>query len=246
MISINDSRKVVIFMRNSMKKFGLSLGLIPFLIFTSACQSRSASAMWENTKTASRYFGRGIKVLSGKGEDSRLIHYPYEFQGPADLEYVALVDSDEFDVDQQVASYPLAKETPGELSSFLPGLEGFYSPSQEEQEVFRIIHFDSNKDKVRGPQDFETIKSVARYLKKNPNCYLYILGHCDQRGPEIYNMSLGSRRSNTIRNLLIEQGVNLNRLFTISYGKEKLLNPNNNAKAWAENRRVEFKIYKKK
>lgn len=245
MISSIDARKAVIFMRNSMKKLCLFFGLVPFLMFTSACQSRSASAMWQNTKTASRYFGRGLKVLSGNGQDSRLIHYPYEFQGPEDLEYVALCDTEDQEANAQVAAYPLAKETPGELSSFLPGLEGFYTPSEREQEVFKLVHFDTNKDKVKGTEDYQTIKAVAKYLKKHPNCYVYILGHCDQRGTNIYNMSLGSRRSNTIRNLLIEQGVNLNRLFTISYGNEKLLNENNNAKAWEANRRVEFRIYKK-
>jgi len=200
--------------------------------------------MWENTKTASRYFGRGLKVLGGKGQDSRLIHYPYEFQGPEDLEFVALCD-DEEGGEPLAHGYPTARETPGEMGSFLPGLEGFYEPTVKEQDVFRVLHFDTNKEKVKGNDDYHAVKEVAKYLKKHPNCYIYILGHCDQRGTDVYNMSLGSRRSNTVRNLLIEQGVNLNRLFTISYGKEKPLNPSNNSKAWEENRRVEFRIYKK-
>lgn len=227
-----------------MKKWSLFLGVVCTVVLA-GCQSRNASAMWENTKTASRYFGRGLKVLGGKGEDSRLIHYPYEFQGPEDLEFVALCEEEEGADNLLGHSYPMAKETPGEMDSFLPGLEGFYEPSEKELQVFRLLHFDTNKEKVKSNQDVQTIKEVAKYLKKHPNTYVYILGHCDQRGTDVYNMSLGSRRSNTVRNLLIEQGVNLNRLFTISYGKEKPLNPSNNAKAWEENRRVEFRIYKK-
>ncbi len=239
----NKSR---IFMRNCMKKWFISLGLVPFLILMTGCQSRSTSAMWENTKTASRYFGRGFKVLGGKGSDSRLIHHPYEFQGPESLEYVALCDDEDGSALSEIAAYPLAQETPGELGSFLPGLEGFYTPEEKEQQIFRLLHFDTNQENLRGTGDYQIVKEVAKYLKKHPNCYVYILGHCDQRGTDIYNMSLGSRRGNTVRNLLIEQGVNLNRLFTVSYGKEKPLNPANNSKAWDENRRVEFKIYKKK
>ncbi|MCH9634311.1 MAG: Peptidoglycan-associated lipoprotein [Chlamydiae bacterium] len=232
-------------MGNFMKQWFKFLGLIPFLIFTTSCQSRSTTAMWENTKTASRYFGRGLKVLGGKGSDSKLIHHPYEFQGPEDLEYVSLYDEEESS-EANFHTYPLAKETPGELGSFLPGLEGFYNPEGQEHQIFKRLHFDTNKDKVKGADDYQTIQEIAKYLKKNPNCYLYILGHCDQRGTDVYNMTLGSRRGNTIRNLLIEQGVNLNRLFTVSYGKEKPVNSANNSKAWEENRRVEFKIYKKK
>lgn len=230
-----------------MRKICVAFGFISLITLTSSCQSR-ATSMWENTKTATRYFGRGIKVLGGKGGDSKLIHYPYEFAGPEDLGYSNLADEDEEGSggSPMVASYPLAQETPGEMGSFLPGLEGFYEPSQKEQQVFQTIHFDTNRDVVKGATDYQIVTEVAKYLKKNPNCYVYILGHCDQRGTEVYNMALGSRRCHTIRNLLIEKGVNLNRLFTISFGKEKLLNPSNTPSAWEENRRVEFRIYKKK
>ncbi len=233
-------------MRVDMKNVFLIFGWCSIMALATSCQSRAATSMWENTKTATRYFGRGLKVLGGKGGDSRLIHYPYEFQGPEDLDYIQMADDDEDHSQHTAASYPLAQETPGEMGSFLPGLEGFHQPSEKEQHVFRLLHFDTNKDQVKGADDYQTVKEISKYLKKNPNTYVYLLGHCDARGTDIYNMSLGSRRSNTVRNLLIEQGVNLNRIFTISYGKEKPLNPANTPKAWEENRRVEFRIYKKK
>lgn len=228
-----------------MKKALAGLGFFSCLILMTGCQSRATTAMWENTKTASRYFGRGLKVLGGKGGDSRLIHYPYEFQGPEDLDYVNVSEEDE-DGQAVASSYPLAQESPGEMGSFLPGLEGFHQPTANEQEIFRPLHFDTNKDQVKASTDYQVVKEIAKYLKKHPSSYVYILGHCDARGTDIYNMALGSRRSNTVRNLLIEQGVNLNRLFTISYGKERPLVPENNSKAWEQNRRVEFRIYTKK
>lgn len=208
----------------------------------SACSGRSSTSMWENTKTASRYIGRGFKALGGGGKDSKLLHYEYEFQGPEDAAYIALYDEDG-KIDSH--SFPLAKEVPGELGSFLPGIDGFHDPLSKEATVFKNVHFDTNLDIVLGQDDAMTIKAISKFLKKNPDYYVYIEGHCDKRGTDLYNMSLGSRRSNRVRNMLIENGIDLNRLFTVSYGKEKPIDDRDNPMAWEKNRRVQFKLYKK-
>ncbi|MCH9632216.1 MAG: Peptidoglycan-associated lipoprotein [Chlamydiae bacterium] len=208
----------------------------------SGCGNRSSTSMWENTKTASRYIGRGLKAFGGGGKDSRLIHYQYEFQGPEDAKYIALHEEGESD---DTKSFPLAREVPGEMDSFLPGIEGFHNPVSKEATVFQNVHFDTNRDQVQGQNDIQIIKAISKFMKKNPNYYIYLEGHCDQRGTALYNMSLGSRRGNTVRNILIENGVDLDRLFTVSYGKEKLIDGSNNPAAWEKNRRVQFKLYKK-
>ena len=225
-----------------MKKIICSSLLTFVLISLSGCGSRASTSMLENAKTASRYIGRGFKALGGGGQDSRLLHYPYEFQGPEDGGYVALYDAED---EENVKSFPLSKEVPGEMGSFLPGIDGFHNPISKEVSVFKHVHFDTNRDQVKGADDVQTLKAIAKYLKKNSNYYIYIEGHCDQRGTALYNMSLGSRRGNTVRNLLIENGINLNRLHTVSYGKEKLIDEANNPVAWEKNRRVQFKLYKK-
>lgn len=223
----------------------LSLGVI-LLSLTTSCSYRSATTKWEDSKTAARYFGRGLKILVGGSAQSKLIHHSSEFKGPSEeLDYVAMYDEEDSD-DNYSHSFPLSKETPGEATSFLPGIEGFHRPTERESRVFQNLHFDTNRDSPRDIEDQRVIKEVAKFLKKNPDYFVFVEGHCDQRGAALYNMALGSRRSSSIRNALIEQGVSLDRLFTISYGKEKLLKEANNPSAWEENRRVQFKLYKKR
>ena len=70
----------------------------------------------------------------------------------------------------------------------------------------------------------------------------YDTGHCDERGTVEYNMALGERRAASTRKHLARLGVALNRLFTISYGEERPLDPRHNEEAWAKNRRAQFLI----
>ena len=74
---------------------------------------------------------------------------------------------------------------------------------------------------------------------------MYVEGHTDERGPEAYNLSLGTRRANSVRTLLIQKGVDLNQVHTISYGKERPDDNSHTPDAWSKNRRAEFKIYQK-
>jgi peptidoglycan-associated lipoprotein len=229
-----------------MKKFVSIFLLITLMIIFSSCSHRNAVSMWEDTKTATRYIGRGFKILGGRGGDSRLIHYPYEFVGPEDSDYIAIYEEeDQGGSSPYLPTHPQAKETPGELSSFLPGVDGFHNPGQKEGKIFQHVYFDTNKENIKSREDSEILREIAHFLKKNPSYYVFVEGHCDKRGTDAYNLSLGSRRSNMVRNILIEEGVNLNRLFTISYGKEKPIDPANNPEAWQVNRRVQFKLYKK-
>lgn len=211
------------------------------LFLATGCASRTSASAKDNTKTAFRHFSRGMKSLIGGAQDSRLIHSSYEFVGPEDTAYIALYD----DSNDGGTVFPLSTEVPGELGSFLPTIDGFHNPEGKELAVFKNIHFDTDQDRIKGAEDEQTLTAIAKFLKKNPDYYVYVAGHCDARGTALYNMSLGSRRGLRVRNLLIEKGVDLNRLFTVSYGKEKPLDEGNNPLAWEKNRRVEFKLFKK-
>ncbi|MGE5196373.1 MAG: OmpA family protein, partial [Anaerolineae bacterium] len=90
-----------------------------------------------------------------------------------------------------------------------------------------------------------TIDKIASYLKEHKDTFIFVLGHCDERGPEAYNLALGSRRANTIRSLLVQKGVDLNQIHTISYGKERPIDAGHTPEAWQKNRRAEFKVYQK-
>jgi peptidoglycan-associated lipoprotein len=86
---------------------------------------------------------------------------------------------------------------------------------------------------------------IASYMKKNPNVYLLVTGHCDERASAGYNLALGMRRSNYIRSLLVKNGVDLNRIYTVSRGKEEPVSMGHSPEDWKQNRRAEFKIYEK-
>ena len=80
---------------------------------------------------------------------------------------------------------------------------------------------------------------------KYPKVKIQIEGHCDERGTAEYNLALGERRSNSAKKYLISLGVPEGRISTISYGKEKPLDPGHNEEAWAKNRRDHFIILSK-
>lgn len=78
------------------------------------------------------------------------------------------------------------------------------------------------------------------WMKKNPNAKLTIEGHCDQRGSAEYNLALGERRANAVRQVFISNGIKGNRVTTVSFGKEKLLAQGDSDEAMAKNRRANF------
>lgn len=139
------------------------------------------------------------------------------------------------------------RETPGEQGSSIPGIQAFRDPSTNAQlaNIFRPIYFAYNSDLVKGEQNLQIVHNIADFMHAQPNTYIFIEGHTDERGPQAYNLALGSRRANTVRNLLINEGINPDRLFTISYGKERPVILEQHEEGWAKNRRDEFKIYER-
>lgn len=139
------------------------------------------------------------------------------------------------------------RETPGEAGSSIPGIKAFRDPSTNPQlaGIFRPIYFEYDSSMVKGPQNLQTIHNIAEFLRFNPNIYIFVEGHTDERGPQAYNLALGSRRANAVRNLLISEGTHPDRMFTISYGKERPVILERHEEGWAKNRRDEFKIYER-
>jgi peptidoglycan-associated lipoprotein len=121
-----------------------------------------------------------------------------------------------------------------------PGIEG----EVFESALLKDIHFDFDKYAIR-PGDAEILKASAAVLVKNPNVKIQIEGHCDERGTSEYNLALGERRANSTKNYLSSLGISAARISTISYGKERPLDPGHNEEAWAKNRRSHFIILSK-
>jgi peptidoglycan-associated lipoprotein len=92
----------------------------------------------------------------------------------------------------------------------------------------------------------ETAKSIAKanadILKDKTSLRVQVEGHCDQRGGIQYNIALGEKRANAVKNYLEGLGVGADRLTTISYGKERPIDPGTGEDAYAKNRRANFAI----
>ena len=178
-----------------------------------------------------------------------------EFIGPTEEAYIALNDDDLYDKlaigDPETlrgltaySSIPQSRLEPGEGSHGIPGIDGFKEPSAMNlSNVFELIHFDTNDYVVRGQDNRDVIRKIAQYLKQHPELCVFIEGHCDERGTASYNMSLGAKRANSVRALLVKDGGNLENLFTLSYGKEKPLTSSHGEQSWKQNRRSQFKLF---
>lgn len=80
------------------------------------------------------------------------------------------------------------------------------------------------------------LKKQALYLKKNTDKQITLQGRCDERGSTEYNLALGALRAGNAAHVLIAEGVEPQRIKTVSYGKENPLYPGTGEKVWAKNR----------
>ena len=83
----------------------------------------------------------------------------------------------------------------------------------------------------------ELLQDQVAWLKQNRDVSVTIEGHCDERGTREYNLALGEKRAQAVKNYLIGLGINPDRVSTISYGKERPAVVGSNDGAWAQNRR---------
>ena len=113
--------------------------------------------------------------------------------------------------------------------------------SQEQllQQVGDRVFFDTDRSEIK-PQARSTIEALAGWMNEHPGVALTIEGHCDERGTREYNLALGERRANAVRDYLVALGISGNRVGTISYGKERPAVPGSSESAWAQNRRGMF------
>ena len=83
----------------------------------------------------------------------------------------------------------------------------------------------------------ELLQDQVAWLKQYSNVSIIIEGHCDERGTREYNLALGEKRAQSVKNYLINLGISSDRVSTISYGKERPAVVGSNDGAWAQNRR---------
>lgn len=118
---------------------------------------------------------------------------------------------------------------------------GFTGQEMEDREAFAAltVHFEYDSAAVH-PDDFEKIKLVALHLIQNPTHKLTVEGHCDERGTEDYNLSLGERRALAVVDELFRMNVGADRLRTLSQGEKVPMVLGLDEQSFSENRRGEF------
>lgn len=102
-----------------------------------------------------------------------------------------------------------------------------------------VFYFDFDVAEFQ-PADRETLIAHARNLAANPNRRVRLEGHADERGTREYNLALGERRANSIRDFLIVNGASRAQLETVSYGEERPAVNGQAESAYSQNRRVEI------
>jgi peptidoglycan-associated lipoprotein len=87
------------------------------------------------------------------------------------------------------------------------------------------------------PEARDVLERQSEWLKRFPDITITVAGHTDERGTREYNLALGDRRANSVKNYLVALGVEPNRIRTVSYGKEQPVDPRSAESAWSKNRR---------
>ena len=114
---------------------------------------------------------------------------------------------------------------------------------QEADSAMRVlgmmIHFDFDKATLR-PEDAALLDQKIPILERNAAVRIRIAGNCDERGSDEYNLALGNRRAITAKGYLVNHGIAADRIETVSYGKERPVDPSHNPLAWAKDRNDQF------
>jgi peptidoglycan-associated lipoprotein len=133
------------------------------------------------------------------------------------------------------ASSGAGSNTPGSSGAVI----GAVTPGSQEDLVQNVgdrVFFGFDKYDLT-PEAQATLERQAAWMQQHPSVTVTVEGHADERGTREYNLALGERRANSVKNYLVALGVDQNRITTISYGKERPAVSGSNEEAWAQNRR---------
>lgn len=216
-----------------MKKLALCGAL---LLLAVGCQKKSGN-FWEDNQTGAGYSRENAASLWGNSSQESQTAF-----SASNEEFLPLNDED---LKAQFSDGAIPQPASGLGEGGLPGIDEFGNPTGEMASVFRPVFFNTDDHILRNKDYLDTIKKIGSYLKSHPNTYVVVEGHADERGPEAYNLALGSRRANYVRSLLVKEGVDLNQIHTISYGKEKPFATGHGPDVWSQNRRAHFRVNQK-
>jgi len=107
--------------------------------------------------------------------------------------------------------------------------------------MLQTLYFETDRSDLSAESQRLLDRKVA-LLRANPRLEIQVEGHCDDRGPDEYNLALGNRRAASVKRYLVEHGIAAARLTIVSYGEERPAVQGATETAWARNRRAEFAV----
>jgi len=117
---------------------------------------------------------------------------------------------------------------------------GSATPGSQQDFVVNVgdrVFFESDSTELTS-QSISTLDKQAQWLQQYGNYSFTIEGHADERGTREYNIALGARRAQAVRDYLASRGIQTNRMRTVSYGKERPVAVCNDISCWSQNRRA--------
>jgi peptidoglycan-associated lipoprotein len=148
---------------------------------------------------------------------------------PAPEEVVIKEEVKEVVEDQSIKEQELWEQALAEASAF-----------KNKNIYFAFDRYDLNSEAR------ENLEMLTDWLLAHPEFEVTIEGHCDERGTTEYNLALGERRAEAAKAYIVNLGMDIGKVTTISYGEELPVDPGHNEKAWAKNRRGHFLVYPSK
>ena len=136
----------------------------------------------------------------------------------------------------QYPTAPTGPVTGGNVGAVMPGSEQDFVVNVGDR-----VYFDLDSYSVRADAA-PLLDAQAAWLVRYPNVQIRIEGNADERGTREYNLALGSRRANSVREYLVQRGVQPSRISTVSYGKEKPIDAGANEEAYQRNRNAHTAI----
>jgi peptidoglycan-associated lipoprotein len=200
-------------MRRNLMLFGLTaLILVLGLILVTGCAKKVVKEEPEKTATVQKEAAAG-PAAAAETEEQRLAREKA-------LQEAALREQQEKD---RMLAAQREKELAAKLSEFVD------------------IRFDFDQFDLK-PEAREVLNKIGEFMKASKDVSVVIEGNCDERGTVEYNLALGEKRALSAQKYLVGLGVDQGRIKTISYGKERPLDPAQNEEAWAKNRRDHFVV----
>lgn len=195
------------------------------------CQKKSGN-IWDDNQTGAKYKQNNSSALWDTAQNG--------LAGPVDEEFLPLNDAD---LQSQFADARVEQPSRELGEAGMPSVDQFDAPKGALASIFAPIFFNTDEHITKKKEALEAIHRAAAYLKAHPKTYIIIEGYCDERGPEAYNLALGTRRANWVRSVLLKNGVKADQVHTVSLGKEHPFALGHTPEAWAQNRRAHFRVH---